>query len=60
MKMLFRSVSLASIRKANQNMIDGKKVDTSSLPVSVQQDISSRRYSTQEINNAYARTRSRD
>lgn len=57
MKRFFGSVSLASIRKANQNMIDGKKVDTSSLPVSVQQTISSRHYSTQEINNAYARSR---
>lgn len=56
MKMLFRSVSLASIRKANQNMINGKKADTSSLPLGVQQDISNRRYSAQEINNAYARS----
>lgn len=55
MKMLFRSVSLASIRKANQNMIEGKKTDASSLPTSIQQDILNRRYSAQEINNAYAR-----
>ncbi|ALD01656.1 hypothetical protein AMQ28_04345 [Acinetobacter sp. TTH0-4] len=55
MKMHFTNVSLSSIRKANQNMIDGKKADTSSLPVSVQQDISKRRYSANEINCAYAR-----
>lgn len=55
MKMLFRNVSLESIRKANQNMIDGKKADASSLPTSIQQDILNRRYSAQEINNAYAR-----
>ncbi|ENU29463.1 hypothetical protein F991_02694 [Acinetobacter sp. CIP-A165] len=55
MKMMFRSVSLASIRKANQNMIDGKKSDASGLPVSIQQDILNRRYSAQEINSAYAR-----
>ncbi|MCO8091763.1 hypothetical protein [Acinetobacter pseudolwoffii] len=55
MKMLFRNISLASIRKANQNMIEGKKADASSLPTSIQQDILNRRYSAQEINNAYAR-----
>lgn len=55
MKMLFRSVSLASIRKANKDMIDGKKADASSLPASIQYDILNRRYSAQEINNAYAR-----
>ncbi len=60
MKMHFTNVSLSSIRKANQNMIDGKKADTSSLPVSVQQDILKRRYSANEINSAYARTLSRD
>lgn len=52
---MFRSVSLASIRKANQNMIEGKKADASSLPASIQQDILNRRYSAQEINSAYAR-----
>lgn len=52
----FGNVSLASIRKANQNMINGKKVDTSNLPLGVQQDISNRRYSAQEINKAYIRT----
>lgn len=55
MKMFFKGVSLSSIRKANQNMIDGKKSDTSNLPASIQQDILNRRYSAQEINNAYAR-----
>lgn len=55
MRMMFRSVSLASIRKANQSLIDGKKADASSLPASIQQDILNRRYSAQEINNAYAR-----
>lgn len=60
MKMHFANVSLSSIRKANQNMIDGKKADTSSLPASVQHDILKRRYSENEINDAYARTRSRD
>lgn len=55
MRMMFRSVSLASIRKANQTMSEGKKVDASSLPASIQQDILNRRYSAQEINNAYAR-----
>ncbi|MEG1313512.1 MAG: hypothetical protein RSD40_04280 [Bacilli bacterium] len=59
MKMMFRSVSLASIRKANQNMIDGKKTDASSLPTSIQQDILNRRYSAQEINSAYARALSK-
>lgn len=56
---MFRSVSLASIRKANQNMIDGKKTDASSLPASIQQDILNRRYSAQEINSAYARALSK-
>ncbi|MDV2440213.1 hypothetical protein QR665_12140 [Acinetobacter gerneri] len=55
MKMNFSNVSLSSIRRANQNMIDGKKADSSSLPTSVQQDISKRRYSANEINSAYAR-----
>jgi len=55
MRMMFRSVSLASIRKANQIMIEGKKADASSLPASIQQDILNRRYSAQEINSAYAR-----
>ena len=55
MKAFFRSVSLASIRKANQNMIAGKRADVSSLPTSIQQDILNRRYSADEINSAYAR-----
>lgn len=55
MRMSMRGVSLSSIRKANQNMIEGKKTDASDLPVSIQQDILNRRYSAQEINNAYAR-----
>ncbi len=55
MKMFFGNVSLTSIRKANQNIINGTKADTSKLPASVRQDISSRHYSTKEINNAYAR-----
>ncbi|WP_336937773.1 hypothetical protein [Acinetobacter modestus] len=60
MKMYFTNVSISSIRKANQNMIDGKKADTSSLPASVQQDILKRRYSATEINTAYARTLNKD
>ena len=55
MKAFFRSVSLASIRKANQNMIDGKRADVLSLPTSIQQDVLNRRYSADEINSAYAR-----
>lgn len=55
MKAFFRSVSLASIRKANQNMIDGKRADVLSLPTSIQQDILNRHYSADEINSAYAR-----
>ena len=55
MKAFFRSVSLASIRKANQNMIDGKRADVLSLPTSIQQDILNRRYSADEINSAYAK-----
>ncbi len=58
--MYFTNVSISSIRKANQNMIDGKKADTSSLPASVQQDILKRRYSATEINTAYARTLNKD
>lgn len=54
--MMVRSVSLASIRKVNQNIIDGKKTDASSLPTSMQQDILNRRYSADEINSAYAKT----
>lgn len=53
--MMVRSVSLASIRKVNQNIIDGKKTDASSLPISIQQDIVNRRYSAHEINSAYAK-----
>ena len=55
MKAFFRSVSLASIRKANQNMIDGKRADVLSLPTSIQQDILNRRYSADEINSAYVK-----
>ena len=55
MKMFFKGVSLSSIRKANQNMIEGKNADVSSLPASIQHDILNRRYSAQEINSAYAR-----
>lgn len=60
MKAFFRSVSLASIRKANQNMIDGKRADVLSLPTSIQQDILNRRYSADEINSAYAKAIKKD
>lgn len=56
MKAFFRSVSLASIRKANQNMIDGKRADVLSLPTSIQQDILNRRYSADEINSGRIQT----
>jgi hypothetical protein len=54
MKMFFKGVSLSSIRKANQNMIEGQRLMYSSLPASIQHDILNRRYSAQEINSAYA------
>ena len=60
MKAFFRSVSLASIRKTNQNMIDEKRADVSSLPISIQQDILNRRYSADEINSAYAKAIKKD
>lgn len=48
------------IVKFDDKVDQDKKSDISSLPISIQQDISKRRYSAAEINAAYARAMSKE
>lgn len=54
-----RLFSRELIRKVNQNMIDRKPVDTSSLPASMVQSIKATRYLPEEVNRAFTHARRR-
>lgn len=51
-----RVIRLDSIRRANQSMIDGKRLEDYNLPESIKVQISNRHYSAEEINTSYAQT----
>ena len=51
-----KGVSLETIRRVNQNMIEGKSsLDNSNIPEHIKNAIRSRHYSAEEMNAAYAR-----
>lgn len=50
------TVSISSIRRANQSMIEGKRsIEDRNIPVGIKGQIRARHYSADEINASYAR-----
>lgn len=50
------AINLETIRRANENLMNGRSIQDADLPEKIKRQIIERRYSAEEINAAYART----